>query len=242
MNRGRLTGACYLGVFVAGYLYIALIPSIGLTGNNVDKGIAHTVAHPTEFWIGYAFFLVSIGFRLVLMLLFYELFEPVNKSLSRLAVFFNITATSVQANIAVFLIAPLALLTGGHPYLGAFHGGELHGLAAVALRLNYYGYTISLVFFAAYDLLIGYLALTSTFIPRIVGALLMVTGLAWLTYIAPNAAVRLVPVNVAVAFLGEAVMIVWLLLRGVDEEKWSRLSAARSRDTPSGIGGLIPST
>jgi hypothetical protein len=64
------------------------------------------------------------------------------------------------------LLAPLALLTRSHPYLASFTNDQLHGLATTALRADYYGYTIALVFFGAYDFLIGYLALRSTFVPR----------------------------------------------------------------------------
>lgn len=51
---------------------------------------------------------------------------------------------------------------------------------------------------------------------------MIVTGLAWLTYILPNVASHLVPVNLLAASLGEVAMILWLLLRGVSDDKWVR--------------------
>lgn len=106
------------------------------------------------------------------MLRFYEMFKPVSKGLSQLAVFFNITATSGQAAIAIFLLAPV-LMFNGTDQLSAFSSAQLHALAATFLRLDYYGYTAALVFFAGYDLLIGYLAFQSRFIPRPIGLLMM---------------------------------------------------------------------
>jgi hypothetical protein len=144
----------------------------------------------------------------------------VNERASRLAVYFNLTATAVQAAGAIFLVGPLALLTGSHHYLASFTPAQLHGFAAMALRLNYYAYTISLVFFAGYDLLIGVLAWRSPFLPRPNGALMIPTGLAWLTYALPNAAPRLAPVSLFVGSLGEISLILWLLVRGVSEEQW----------------------
>ena len=225
LNRGRLAGACYLAVFLAGFVYIALIPYIGLVGNDVDAGATHIVSHQGAFWVGYAFFLVSIALRLTLMLLFFEMFAPVNKSLSRLAVYFNITATSVQAVVALLILVPIVLLTGNH-YTDAFTPFQLHALSAISLRLSYYAYTIGLAFFAGYDLLIGYLAFRSTFLPRTVGMLMIITGVGWLTFIAPTVASHLLPINLIAGVTGEVVMILWLLLRGVDEERWFEVASA----------------
>jgi hypothetical protein len=220
INVGRLTGACYLAVFLTGFVYLALIPHIGLTGSDFGQAVNDIVAHQTAFWVGYAAFLASIALRLILMLLFYELFKPVNKNLSRLAVSFNIVATSVQAAMAVFLLVPIALLTHSHDHLlASFTLGQLHDLAALALQLNYYGYTIALVFFGGYDILIGYLAYKSGFIPRAIGVLMVITGIGWLTYIAPDTAANLVPLNLIAGVVGETAMILWLLLNGADAKQ-----------------------
>jgi hypothetical protein len=78
-------------------LYLLLIPNNGLFNNNDAATVAYIVSHPTAFWAGYVFFLLSAGFRLIQMLLFYELFQPVNTRLALLAVYFNSVATTLQA-------------------------------------------------------------------------------------------------------------------------------------------------
>src|SRR5207244_7635633 len=128
-------------------------PNIGLL-NNIDAAmIDHIVSHQTAFWAGYPFFLLVVVFRLILMLLFYELFKPVNKSLSLLAVSFNIVATTMQAIMAITLLAPLVLLSGGHD-LTAFTPDQFHTLALVARRLYNPIYYIAMAFFGCYNLLI----------------------------------------------------------------------------------------
>jgi len=113
--KGRIAGACYLAIFVAGEIYSVLVPNIGLL-NNIDAAtIDYIVSHQTAFWAGYPFFLLVVVFRLILMLLFYELFKPVNKSLSLLAVYFNIVATTMQAVMAISLLASLVLLGASTP-------------------------------------------------------------------------------------------------------------------------------
>jgi Domain of unknown function (DUF4386) len=117
-----------------------------------------------------------VAFRLIVMLLFYELFKPVNKSINLLAVYFNIAATTMQAVTGIFLLTPL-ILQGGEHSLTAFTPEQLHALALVAMKVYHLCYTIALAFFGCYDLLIGYLAFKSTFIPRPIGVLMIITGL-----------------------------------------------------------------
>src|SRR6266566_10153627 len=133
-TTGRIAGACYLAIFVAGEISSVLVPNIGLLDNNDAATINHIVLHQSAFWAGYPFFLLVVVFRLILMLLFYELFKPVNKSLSLLAVYFNIVATTMQAVMAISLLAPLVLLSGGHD-LTAFTPDQLQALALAAMKL-----------------------------------------------------------------------------------------------------------
>jgi hypothetical protein len=44
---------------------------------------------------------------------------------------------------------------------------------------------------------------------------MVITGVAWLTYLAPNAAAHAVPLTCSPGFVGEAAMILWLLVHGV---------------------------
>jgi len=78
-----------------------------------------------------------------------------------------------------------------------------------------------LVFFGCYCLLIGYLILRSTFLPRILGVLMAVGGLGWLTFISPALSAYLAPYNMVPGILGEATLTVWLLAAGVNSRCWN---------------------
>jgi Domain of unknown function (DUF4386) len=216
---GRIAGAFYLAIFVAGEIYSVLVPNLGLL-NTIDAAtLDHIVSHQTAFWAGYPFFLLVVAFRLILMLLFYELFKPVNKSIALLAVYFNIVATTMQAVMAITLLAPLVLLGGGHS-LTALTSNQVHALALAALQLYNPIYYIALALFGCYDLLLGYLAFKSTFLPRPIGVLMGLAGLGWLTFFVPPIATQLLPYNLAAGLLGEGSMILWLLVKSVDAQKW----------------------
>lgn len=220
--KGRITGAFYLAIFVAGEIFMTLIPSTGLLNNNDAAAIDYIVSHQTAFWAGYPFLLLVVAFRLIVMLLFYELFKPVNKSINLLAVYFNIVATTMQAVTCIFLLTPLILLGGEH-FLTAFTPDQLHALALVAMKLYHLCYIIALAFFGCYDLLLGYLAFKSTFIPRPIGVLMGLAGLGWLTFFIPPIAALLLPYSAIIAgIVGEGAMILWLLVMGVNSERWNK--------------------
>jgi hypothetical protein len=72
----------------------------------------------------------------------------------------------------------------------------------------------------------------STFLPRILGALMALAGLVWLTFLSPPLANYLSPYSLASALLGEAPLMLWLLVMGVNDQRWkaqSQASAAGER-------------
>lgn len=88
-------------------------------------------------------------------------------------------------------------------------------------------YTISpLVFFGGYCLLIGYLILRSTFLPRIFGALMMLAGVGWVTFISPSLAKSLSPYNYYPGGIGEISLCLWLLAVGVNSDRWKAQASA----------------
>jgi hypothetical protein len=86
-----------------------------------------------------------------------------------------------------------------------------------------------LVFFGCYCVLIGYLIFRSTFLPRLLGVLMALGGLGWLTFISPALAHTLSPYNMAPGILGELALTLWLLAVGVNTERWYK--KARERQT-----------
>jgi len=84
----------------------------------------------------------------------------------------------------------------------------------------------SLVFFGVYCLLIGYLIVRSTFLPRVLGALMMFASLGWLTYLFPSFAESLYPWVLGPGIIGEGALTLWLLAIGVDVPKWHEQAGA----------------
>jgi Domain of unknown function (DUF4386) len=93
---------------------------------------------------------------------------------------------------------------------------------------------IGLVFGGSYCLLIGYLIFKSTFLPRILGVPMAFAGLGWLTFLSTPLADHLSPYNLAAGILGEGLVMLWLLVMGVNAQRWQeQASAAGQRRTRS---------
>ena len=91
----------------------------------------------------------------------------------------------------------------------------------------------SLVFFGFYCLLIGYLIFRSTFLPRILGVLMALAGLGYLTYLSHPLAHSLFPYNVAPGGIGEGLLTLWLLIFGVNAERWQEQARATGKRMPA---------
>lgn len=102
---------------------------------------------------------------------------------------------------------------------------SLAGLTFEAVRWNPRGVDVALVFHAFFCLLIGYLAFRSVFLPPVLGALIVFGGLSWLTNLSPALADRLSPYNEASGFIGEAPLMLWLLVIGVNIQRWKEQPA-----------------
>jgi hypothetical protein len=95
----------------------------------------------------------------------------------------------------------------------------------------------ALPIFGIFNLTVGYLILRSTFLPRVIGALMALSGLGWLTFIVPALALRIVvPVEI-LGIVAEAALMLWLLVMGVNPQRWNERAAAPPRLRRSGLAG-----
>jgi hypothetical protein len=82
----------------------------------------------------------------------------------------------------------------------------------------------SLAFFGPYCVLLGYLILRSTFLPRTLGVLMALAGAGWLIVLSPFAR-QLTTGLMVLGFVAEAALMLWLIVRGVDIPRWQHQSS-----------------
>jgi hypothetical protein len=220
----RITGVVYLLYFLT-----AVLGEHFLKGLVVDGDAAATanniLVHQTLFRLGLATGLIGTACYIAVTALFYDLFKPVNRSISLLAAFFSLVGCAILAFATLFQLAPLVVLGGGQ-YFSVFSVEQLRALSF--LFLEFYGQAVNIcfVFFGVYCLLIGYLIFRSTFLPRILGALMALAGLGWLTFLSPPLANHLSPYILILGFLAELALMLWLLVMGVNVQRWKEQASA----------------
>jgi hypothetical protein len=223
--KARIAGVFYLLNILTG-----IIAEVFVRGRLVVYGDAagtatNILTHEPLFRLGFASAVICVACYIAVTALFYILFEPVNRSLALLAAFFSLVGCAIQAFICLFLLAPLVVL-GGAQYLSVFKVEQLQALALAFLRLYGEGFTIAMVFFGCYCLLIGYLIFRSTFLPRILGVLMAIAGLCWLTFLSTPLANYLSTYILALGILGEGSLMLWLLVMGVNVQRWKEQASA----------------
>jgi Domain of unknown function (DUF4386) len=109
---------------------------------------------------------------------------------------------------------------------------SLVGLTFEALRFQPRGVNVAIVFSGFYCLLIGYLIFRSTFLPRALSALMTLAGLAWLTWLSNPLVKHLSPYNLAAGALAEMSVFLWLLVMGLNAQRWNRPAKARRVSAP----------
>jgi len=227
--KARITGVFYLltiltGIFAQGFVSGRLVvDDAAATATNI-------LTHQSLFQLGFAVYLIEMACQIAMTALFYDLLKPAGKSISLVAAFLGLTGCIIKSLSRLFFIAPLFILGGAH-YLRAFSAEQLQALALLFLKANDHGAAIALVFFGFYALLTGYLIVRSTFMPRILGVLSVFGGLGWLTFLYQPLGYRLFPYIAALGILGAALLMLWLLVFGVNEQRWKeRARAALSTD------------
>ncbi len=226
----RIGGVLYLIIIVVGIFDEAFVRNRIIVSGDATATAANirSLESLWRFGIAAEFFLLICA--VALTLIFFVLLRPVSRDLALLAVFFNLVSVAVEAAVQLYLLGALFPL-GKAEYLRAFEPEQLYALASLSVKSHSYGFGVALIFFGCVCLILGYLIFKSGFLPKALGVLMQIAGLSYLTdsfalILAPTFANRIFPAVLVPAFVGEASLCLWLLVKGVNVEKWEEKASA----------------
>jgi hypothetical protein len=226
----RIGGLLYLIIIVIGLLGEAFVRDRLIVSGDAAAAAANIRSMESlwRFHIAAELFLLICAVALLMIL--FVLLMPVSRDLALLAVFFNLVSIALEAGYALHLVAALFPLVNAG-YLRAFAPEQLYAMASLSLRSHGYGFGLSLIFFGCFCVIIGYLIFRSGYLPKWIGVLMQIAGLCYLTnsfalVLSPSFANRIYPAILLPAFVGEASLCLWLLVKGVDVEKWKEKASA----------------
>jgi hypothetical protein len=221
-TMARIAGFLYLSFIV----FMATANVVGRMGIIVDGDAAATaaniIAKGMRFRIGFVCDLLSALFFLLTAWALYALLKEVNRTLALLFLLLNMCGVAMQCFSMILLYAALPLLNGAG-YLAVFSTEQLNAQAMFFLGLYKAGFYSAQLFFAAWALPLGYLMFKSGFLPKALGILFMLDCLAVLIWFFQFAFLPSRPAisypSWAVSFLAEVSLALWLLVKGIKEER-----------------------
>jgi hypothetical protein len=219
----RAVGLLSLIVIAAGIISQMFISGKIVIDGDAAATAANILTHMNLFQLGFTVYMIEMASQIAQITIFYILLKPVSRSVSLLALFFALVGCIIKTLSRLFYIAPLLVL-GNIPYLSVFNVEQLQALALLLLNVNNQAAGMALAFFGLSTSLNGYLVFKSTFLPQFLGVLAVIGGLGWLTFLYPPLGLRLFPYILLIAMIGSISSILWLLIKGVNVERWEKRS------------------
>jgi hypothetical protein len=230
-RMARVAGLFYLITIVAAIIAQGLIAERLVNSSDASAMAVNILAHRDLYRFGYSAYMIEMTAQIITTVLFYELLKPVSRIGSLMAAVIGVVGCGIKALSRLFYVTPVLVLEGTH-YLNAFSAEQLHSLALLFYKVNEMGAAIAVVFFGFSTLITGWLIIRSTYLPRVLGWIALVGGIGWLTFLWPPLGYRLSLYIAAVGLLGSVATIVWMIVFGLNEARWTEqaaLSAAEGR-------------
>src|SRR5215469_945051 len=219
----RIAGILYLLDILTSLLGDSLAGRTRVVPGDAAATAASIIAHERLLRLGVAASLFATACYAAVTVLFYALFKVVNRRLARLVMFTSLAALAIWSSGTLSELAATLVLPGGDT-----SGPRAGHQGLMLLEWNAHALDIGLVVFGAYCLLIGYLIVKSTLLPRVLGILMMAGGMGLLTYLSPPLASDLYPYNTAPALVAETSLMLWLIVKGVNvQQREQRPSTAQ---------------
>lgn len=217
----RTAGLLYLMVILFGMFAEFYVRSGLIVPGDAAETARNIRAHRELFRLGFVSDLLMQASFFFLALALYRLFRVVDKHHALLML------CSVMVSVAVMCLNMLhqyavLLILEGSCLMQAFDDNQADSLALLFMGLHKHGYRIAQIFFGIWLFPLGFLAYRSGFIPKLIGALLMIACFSFLAdfflfFLLPGYSAGLSSLVTLPTTIGEFAMCLWLLIKGVRE-------------------------
>ena len=227
-KTARFAGVLYLIITVAAIVAHGYVPSTLIVPGDAITTANNIAASETLFRVGgVGSELVILLSEIVLSVVLYVLLKPVNKTLSLIAAVSRLAMTTIHGiNLINYYF--VLLLVSGTGYMTAFGTDQIHALVSLFLDAHHYGFTIGIAFLTIHVFVLGYLILKSGYFPRILGILFLAAGVGYLVdsfALLLSTTYETTPVFLALPIaVAEIAFPLWLLIKGVNVERWKKLA------------------
>src|SRR3984893_12902266 len=226
-KNARVAGLIYLVGSLVAVVRLIYIPDTLIVSDNATATVNNITTHELLFRFGILSQLVTGALWIFVTLALYRLFKAVNQGLAVLMVILgSLMVTPIFFMNSVNDAAALLFARGGD-FLSTFDKPQRDAYAMLFLRLHHYGDLANEIFWGLWLLPFGLLVYKSRFLPRVLGAWLMIACFAYLAlsvsgFLFPAYEDKVINYTEPV-LLAEVAIMLWLIIMGAKEE---RLAAA----------------
>lgn len=221
-NTARLAGALYLLLAILAPIGLLWIPSVLYVRGDAAATAANIRGSELLFRAGIALGLADNVLFILLGVVLYRLFKHVGPTGAMLMLVLVLSAGTMGFFNKVHQLAALIAL-GDAEFLSVFTNVQRDALAFLFVRLHGHALQVISLFWGLWLFPFGLLVQRSRFIPKILGILLIINGLAYcvssLTWVlSPDSSALVNQITLPAKFAGELPIIFWLLIKGVRDE------------------------
>ena len=172
-KAARIAGAVYLSMVLTAPFSLIYVPGKLIVHGNAAATAANIVNHETMFRLAIIGDLVGQVIFICLAIALYRLLSNVNKTWAGMMVAFVLVSAAVGFLNVLNNIAAVILFRGAD-FLAVFDKPQRDALGYLFLRLHSQGQFINEIFWGLWLFPFGWLVYRSGFLPRILGAWLMI--------------------------------------------------------------------
>lgn len=199
-------------VLTVPFAELSILPSM-INYSDAQETLENIKANPSKFKLAFMLYFITFMMDVIVAWALYVFLKPVNANLSLLTAWMRIVYT-VIALVATLNLINVMILTGSREYLSLL-GDALPAMVLTEVRNFGWQWSFSFFFFGPYLLLLGYLAYKASYVPKIMGILLMISGFGYLLdaigfFFFPTIDRSLLMIT----FFGELIFMLWLLIKG----------------------------
>jgi hypothetical protein len=220
-RQARTAGWLYLLLVIPGPFVLIYLPTKLIVRGDAAATAANLLAHETLFRFGMVADVAGSVFFVVLAFALYHLLSRVDPTQAAFMVALVMVSSAIACVNVLPNAAALALARGGES-LTVLDQTQREALAMLFLRLHSIGDTVNETFWGLWLVPFGMLVYRSGFLPRFLGAWLVVNGAA---YVALSGIGLMRPGLSGKAFLyaqpllfGELAVMLWLIIKGAKQK------------------------
>lgn len=211
----RTAGAFYALSIVGRIIVDAVVRDRLVRSSDAAATAANIVGHLALFRAGFVSEVIALASFGVVVAILHAVLRREHPAASTVAMLFGFAVVLSQAVSSGFHVAASTILANAAAFTG-FSIEQVQSLALLSLRVrSVLFHSVGLVFLGLYCIVAGVLAYRTLLVPRVVGLLLALAGLAYLPFIVPGGGRFLMPYILMAAAVGQVSFALSLLLKGV---------------------------